>query len=143
MAQSLPQRALGKSGISWQGEVSLKQDVPLQVDDVELLFAALSTLAPQFGANNQVGNYLGQFGRGQMVPEFDTAAFSQPVGKVGDPVRSQFGYHLVKVEERKSKALAEMKDQIEKQLRPELAKQEVENVKKANAIGIDDGYFGK
>jgi hypothetical protein len=55
--------SLGNSGISWQGEVSLKQDVPLQVDDVELLFAALSTLAPQFGANNQVGNYLGQFGR--------------------------------------------------------------------------------
>lgn len=55
--------ALGRSGISWQGEVSYKRDVPLQVDDVELLFAALSTLAPQFGANNQIGNYLGQYGR--------------------------------------------------------------------------------
>ncbi len=55
--------ALGSSGVSWQGEVSLKQDVPLQVDDVELLFAALSSLAPQFGANNQVGNFLGQYGR--------------------------------------------------------------------------------
>jgi hypothetical protein len=55
--------ALGSTGISWQGEVSLKDDVPLQVDDVELLFAALSTLAPQFGANNQVGNFLGQYGR--------------------------------------------------------------------------------
>ncbi len=54
---------LGKTGISWQGEVSLKNNVPLQVDDVELLFAALSTLAPQFGANNQVGNFLGQYGR--------------------------------------------------------------------------------
>ncbi len=55
--------SLGKSGISWQGEIALKNDVPLQVDDVELLFAALSTLAPQFGANNQLGNYLGQYGR--------------------------------------------------------------------------------
>lgn len=55
--------SIGKSGISWQGEVSLKQDVPLQLDDVELLFAALSTLAPQFGANNQIGNFLGQYGR--------------------------------------------------------------------------------
>jgi hypothetical protein len=55
--------SLGSSGISWQGEVSMKDDVPLQVDDVELLFAALSTLAPQFGANNQLGNYLGQYGR--------------------------------------------------------------------------------
>jgi hypothetical protein len=55
--------SLGKTGISWQGEASLKNDVPLQVDDVELLFAALSSLAPQFGANNQIGNFLGQFNR--------------------------------------------------------------------------------
>jgi hypothetical protein len=55
--------SLGKSGISWQGEVSYKKNQPLQVDDVELLFAALSTLNPAFGANNQVGNYLGQYGR--------------------------------------------------------------------------------
>ncbi|WP_221030889.1 DUF1302 domain-containing protein [Actomonas aquatica] len=54
---------LASIGVAWQGEVSYKQDVPLQVDDVELLFAALSTLAPQFGANNQLGNYLGQYGQ--------------------------------------------------------------------------------
>ena len=50
--------SLGRTGISWQGEISLKNDVPLQIDDVELLFATLSTLAPQFGANNQIGNFL-------------------------------------------------------------------------------------
>jgi hypothetical protein len=55
--------ALGGSGISWQGEVSLKNDVPLQVDDVEVLFATLSSLAPQFASANQLGNYLGQYGR--------------------------------------------------------------------------------
>jgi hypothetical protein len=55
--------SLGRTGMSWQGEISLKNDVPLQVDDVELLFAALSTLAPQFGQNNQVGNFLGQYSR--------------------------------------------------------------------------------
>lgn len=106
-------------------------------------FATMAKAESDDTGTGAQGGDLGQFGRGQMVPEFDTAAFSQPVGKVGDPVRSQFGYHLVKVEERKSKALAEMKDQIEKQLRPELAKQEVENIKKTNAIGVDDGYFGK
>jgi len=54
---------LGSSGISWQGEASLKNDVPLQIDDVELLFATLSALAPQFGTSNQVGSFLGQYGR--------------------------------------------------------------------------------
>ena len=52
--------SIGNSGISWQGEVSYKDNVPLQVDDVELLFATLSSLNPVFGANNQIGNFLGQ-----------------------------------------------------------------------------------
>ncbi len=54
---------LGNTGIAWQGEVSYKQDVPLQVDDVELLFAALSTLNPGFGQANQIGNFFGQYGQ--------------------------------------------------------------------------------
>ena len=52
--------ALASTGISLQGELSLKTDVPLAVDDVELLFAALSAVYPVFGANNQIGSYLGK-----------------------------------------------------------------------------------
>lgn len=106
-------------------------------------FAATAKADSDDTGTGAQGGDLGQFGRGQMVPEFDTAVFAQPIGKVGDPVKSAFGYHLIKVDERKSKTLAEMKDQIEKQLRPELAKQEVEAIKKANTIGVDDAYFGK
>jgi parvulin-like peptidyl-prolyl isomerase len=106
-------------------------------------FAELAKAESDDTGTGAQGGDLGQFGRGQMVPEFDTAVFAQPVGKVGDPVRSAFGYHLIKVEERKSKTIDEMKDQIEKQLRPELAKQEVEAIKKVNAIGVDEAYFGK
>ncbi len=54
--------ALGNTGIAVQGEVSYKHGVPLQIDDVELLFATLSTLSPTYGApNNQLGSYLGQY----------------------------------------------------------------------------------
>lgn len=51
---------LGNTGISLQGELSYRWDQPLQVDDVELLYAALSAVNPGFGAVNQLGDFLGQ-----------------------------------------------------------------------------------
>jgi peptidyl-prolyl cis-trans isomerase D len=46
------------------------------------------------------GGDLGTFGRGQMVPTFEEAVFSLPVGQLSEPVRSPFGYHLIEVQER-------------------------------------------
>ena len=43
------------------------------------------------------GGDLGFFGRGQMVPEFENAAFSMEPGQVSQPIKTQFGYHLIMV----------------------------------------------
>jgi peptidyl-prolyl cis-trans isomerase C len=45
------------------------------------------------------GGDLGFFGRGRMVPEFDQAAFTLPVGEVSQPIKTQFGWHLLVVTE--------------------------------------------
>ncbi|WMS86891.1 peptidylprolyl isomerase [Pleionea litopenaei] len=46
------------------------------------------------------GGELGEFGRGQMVKEFDEVVFSAPVNTVQGPVKTQFGYHLLEVTSR-------------------------------------------
>jgi len=46
------------------------------------------------------GGELGTIRHGQMVPAFDQAVFSQPVGVIGPPVKSPFGYHIIQVESR-------------------------------------------
>lgn len=61
------------------------------------------------------GGSLGNFGKGQMVPEFEIAAFTQEIGEVGDVVETQFGYHIIKVTERSEAGtveFAEAQEQI-------------------------------
>ncbi len=51
--------------------------------------------------SGQSGGSLGQFGRGDMVPEFDAVIFGDlPLGQTSDPVKTQFGYHLIQVQQR-------------------------------------------
>jgi foldase protein PrsA len=52
------------------------------------------------------GGELGFFNRQQMVPAFANAAFSQPVGAIGPPVKSPFGWHIIQVEEKKPATVA-------------------------------------
>ncbi len=52
------------------------------------------------------GGELGFFSKGQMVPAFQNAAFSQPLNVVGPPVKSPFGYHIIEVEEKKPAQIA-------------------------------------
>lgn len=88
------------------------------------------------------GGDLGLFQHGRMVPAFDKVAFSLPVGEVSEPVKTAFGYHLIKVEQKELKTFEEMRPELEKRLRPELARQAVEDLRKNTPVSIDEDYAG-
>ena len=65
------------------------------------------------------GGDLGQFARGQMVPSFEEAAFTQPIGVVGEVVETDFGYHLILVSDRSEateQSFEDVRDDIAEQL---------------------------
>ena len=81
------------------------------------------------GPSSKNGGDLGFFSRGQMVKSFDEAAFALDTGEVSDIVETRFGYHLIKVEDRKpgeQKPFAEVKDSIRQQLKQKQVSQKLD-----------------
>ena len=88
------------------------------------------------------GGDLGTFGHGRMVPSFDEAAFKLAPGQISEPVKSQFGYHIIKLESKTTKSFEEMKPEIEKKLGPEQAQKAMAEIEKSTKTVYDPVFFG-
>ncbi|WP_276863409.1 peptidylprolyl isomerase [Anaerococcus tetradius] len=72
------------------------KDIKAKLDNGED-FAKLAKEYSKDTASAKNGGELGSFGKGQMVKEFEEAAFSMKEGEISNPVKSQFGYHIIKI----------------------------------------------
>jgi peptidyl-prolyl cis-trans isomerase C len=103
-------------------------------------FATLAKAESDDAGSGAKGGDLGAaFKHGQMVPPFDHAAFTLPIGEVSEPVKTNFGYHLIKVTSRTSKTFDEAKSEIEK----DLAREEMDKIKNQMPVTLNEEYFGK
>ena len=88
-------------------------------------FAELAREHSEDTASAEEGGDLRLFGRGQMVPEFEGAAFAMNVGEISDPIRSPLGFHVIKVTEKQeesTQALDDVRDEIVTTLKREQAR---------------------
>jgi foldase protein PrsA len=91
-------------------------------------FAALAKQYSTDPSTKDKGGELGFFGKGQMVPSFQAAAFSAPINTITPPVKSPFGYHVIQVEEKKpavKATLPSVHDQIVAQLKQQQQSQQI------------------
>ena len=93
-------------------------DILKEIND-GLSFADAAQKYSSCPSKNSGGN-LGQFGKGQMVPEFEEAVFAMNVGEISSPVQTQFGYHLIQLNEKKDSetlSFEEVKEDITNTIR--------------------------
>ena len=82
-------------------------------------FADLAKMHSQDPGSADKGGDLGLFGRGMMLPAFEAAAFRQKEGEIGDPVQSDFGWHVIRVtgvQAAKSRGLQEVRAELSAEL---------------------------
>jgi len=120
IADFVPQAEFNASHILVSDEetaTELRAEIEGGADFAEL--AGEHSADPGSGAN---GGELGWFGQGQMVPEFETAVAAMEAGEVSDPVQSQFGWHIILLNETRETSappLEEVRAEVENQVRQE------------------------
>jgi peptidyl-prolyl cis-trans isomerase C len=108
-------------------------------------FAELAKLESDDTGSGSNGGDVGTFRHGQMAPSFETAAFALKPGELSEPVKSQFGYHLIRVESHENRSFEEVRGELETRMKPEQTQKAItkmiEDLQKSSPPVFDPEYF--
>ena len=104
-------------------------------------FAALARKVSEDEGSKEQGGDLNYFSRGRMVPEFEDAAFKMNAGETSDLVKSQFGFHIIRLVDKKAgatRSLDEVRQQITDILQQQIADEQINTKAQQLAARIKD-----
>jgi parvulin-like peptidyl-prolyl isomerase len=105
-------------------------------------FAAIAKAESDDTGSGASGGDLGEVTRGRTIPEFENAIFTLPLNQVSEPLKTQFGYHLIQVQERGTIPFDKVKADLEKEKAGEVAGDQVKALHDKAKIVLSDSYFG-
>jgi peptidyl-prolyl cis-trans isomerase C len=104
-------------------------------------FAELAKKESDDVGSGAQGGSLGAFGHGQMVPEFEKAAFETKAGEISPVVRTQYGFHIIKVEKHDSTPYETVKATLEKNMKQKKLQEAIDSLKDTAKPVFSEAYF--
>jgi peptidyl-prolyl cis-trans isomerase C len=104
-------------------------------------FGAIAKAESDDAASAANGGDLSAVGHGRLLPELDKAAFALSPGAISEPVKTQYGWHLIQVQDVRTQSFDEVKADIEKALQTENAQKAMQAISASNKVVLDDTYF--
>jgi parvulin-like peptidyl-prolyl isomerase len=134
----------GQKDLSEAEALAKAQEVRKKIQDGGDFAAIAKAESDDVGSGGN-GGELPPFRHGQMVPSFETAAFAMKAGELSEPVKSQFGYHIILVVSHDAKPFEEVRADLETRMKPEQTQKAVNNLiaelQKANPPVLDPEFF--